>query len=89
YKNHCITIKEKTHKIKWKTRKLDSSTLLHTILIQEGKLKLQENYYEYYHPLEDFSSADFEMIAISGDFKESLNEENERILLVLKKTTAD
>lgn len=89
YQHNKVKIKEKTHKIKWKTKKIDSTTLRHSILIQEGKLKQKEIYFEYYHPLEEFSFEGFETICISGDFKKDLTPESQRILVVLKKTTAN
>lgn len=85
YKHHRIKRKYPTHSIKWTTKKMDSSTLKHTILIKEGKQKLEEIYFEYYHPLESLTFPGFEVIKMSGDFNEDFYEEDERILIVLKK----
>ncbi|MDE6585024.1 MAG: class I SAM-dependent methyltransferase, partial [Anaeroplasmataceae bacterium] len=49
YKKSIFKKKYPTHSLKWKTKKLDSTTLKHTIFIQEGNLKLEENYFEYYY----------------------------------------
>lgn len=85
YKNHKLIIKENTHKIKWKSKKLDSSTLIHNILIKEGRLKQKEQYFEYYHSIDELKHNLFNNILISGDFNATFNNNNERILLVYKK----
>ncbi|MDE7384550.1 MAG: class I SAM-dependent methyltransferase [Anaeroplasmataceae bacterium] len=85
YKHHRFKRKYPTHSIKWTTKKIDSSTLMHSILIKEGKLKLEEIYFEYYHPLESLTFPGFEVVKMCGDFKESLQVQDERILIVLKK----
>ncbi|MCM1131451.1 MAG: class I SAM-dependent methyltransferase [Roseburia sp.] len=85
YKKHTYKKKYPTHSIKWKTHKIDSTILKHSILIKESNLKLEENYYEYYYDIKDFAFDGFEVLKISGDFKENLEDEDERILIVLKK----
>lgn len=85
YKNHKLKIKEKTHKIIWKSKKVNSSILKHNILIKEGSLKQKEQYYEYYYSLDDLKNNKFKEILISGDFKSSYNTNDERIILVYKK----
>lgn len=85
YRHHRFKRKYPTHSIKWTTKRLDSSTLRHSILIKEGKIKLEEIYFEYYHPLESLVFPGFEVIKMSGDFNEDLQAEDERILIVLKK----
>lgn len=85
YKNHKLKIKENTHKIIWKSKKINSSILRHNILIKEGKLKQNEQYYEYFHSLKDLKNNYFKEILISGDFKASYDINDERILLVYKK----
>lgn len=85
YKKHSYKKKYPTHSIKWTTKKLDSSTLKHSIFIKEGKLKLEEIYFEYYHPLESLTFPCFEVVKMSGDFNEDLQATDERIFIVLKK----
>ncbi len=74
-----------TFKIDWKTNKLNSTTLKHDIVITEGDDIIKESYYEYYYNFKDLLDKRFEVIKISGDFNDDLEEGDERILIVLKK----
>ncbi len=85
YKNHKLKIKEKTHRIIWKSKKINSSVLRHNILIKEGKLIQNEQYYEYFHSLDDLKTDYFKKILIGGDFKSTYNEKDDRLLLIYKK----
>lgn len=85
YKKHTLKKKFPAHSIKWTTHKINASTLQHSIHIQEGDLKLEEIYYEYYHDINSLSFEGFEVLKISGDFNEDYLEGDERILVVLKK----
>ncbi len=74
-----------TFKLDWKTKKTSSTSLKHTIKIQEGTDVFIENYYEYYYDIKDLKSSKFKLIKISGDFNDDLELEDERILLVYQK----
>ncbi|MDE6240818.1 MAG: class I SAM-dependent methyltransferase [Anaeroplasmataceae bacterium] len=84
YRHHTFKKKYPTHSIQWTTSKQDR-TLKHSIRIQEGDLKLEETYYEYYHDIKILCFDGFDVLKISGDFNEDLEDEDERILVVLKK----
>ena len=46
---------------------------------------LLETYKEYYHDMSLFSSHQFSLEKLSGDFKDTLDKKDERILFVMKK----
>ncbi len=85
YKHHKLKKRYETHKLKWKTKCVDASTIQHTIQIQEGEFKVEETYYEYYYEIKDIIPDDFKLIKCSGDFKDTLKDSDERILLVLER----
>ena len=59
--------------------------LTHDILIK-GETEIHEIYNEYYYDIFSFIDQDkFEIIKIVGDFNDDLCEDDERILVVLKK----
>ena len=87
YKRHKKTIKNKTHKITWKTKLTSSTTLKHHILIQEGDIQQEETYEEFYYDFQHINFEGYQIIKICGDFNGELNQKDERILIVLKKTS--
>ncbi len=74
-----------TFKIHWKTSLIKPDTLKHNIEITEDDEVIKESYYEYYYDIKDILDKRFEIIKISGDFNDDLEDEDERILIVLKK----
>ena len=74
-----------TFKIHWKTSLIKSDTLKHNIEITEDDESIKETYYEYYYDIKDILDKRFEIIKISGDFNDDLEDDDERILIVLKK----
>ena len=74
-----------TFKIHWKTSLIKPDTLKHNIEITEDDEVIKESYYEYYYDIKDVLDKRFEIIKISGDFNDDLEDEDERILIVLKK----
>ena len=74
-----------TFKIHWKTSLIKPDTLKHNIEITEDDEVIKESYYEYYYDIKDVLDNRFDVIKISGDFNDDLEDEDERILIVLKK----
>jgi len=74
-----------TFKIHWKTSLIKPDTLKHNIEITEDDESIKESYYEYYYDIKDVLDNRFDVIKISGDFNDDLEDEDERILIVLKK----
>ena len=74
-----------TFKIHWKTSLIKPDTLKHNIEITEDDESIKETYYEYYYDIKDILDKRFEIIKISGDFNDDLEDDDERILIVLKK----
>ena len=74
-----------TFKIHWKTSLIKPDTLKHNIEITEDDESIKESYYEYYYDIKDILDKRFEIIKISGDFNDDLEDDDERILIVLKK----
>ena len=73
-----------TFKIKWLTKKVNSTTLKHDITITEGDVVFNESYYEYYHKLKSLNLDGFKLVKLCGDFNDDLMAEDERILVVLQ-----
>lgn len=70
---------------RWKMHLEKPNVLVHDITI-EGDTSFHEIYNEYYYELDDIIDLEkFEVIKIVGDFNDDLTEEDERILVVLKK----
>ncbi len=74
-----------TFKINWVTKRFNPTTLKHEIEIIEDNEKIKETYYEYFYEIKDLLDKRFEVIKISGDFNDDLQDDDERILIVMKK----
>lgn len=85
YKNHKLVKQYVTHDLLWTTNRTDEKTLEHKIQIQEGNECFEECYYEYYHILQNLPMQGFDVIKVCGDFNDDLEDEDERILVVLRK----
>lgn len=69
----------------WKITLKEPNILIHDINIISDE-NIHEIYNEYYYEINDFIDLNkFEVIHISGDFNDDLEDEDERILVVLKK----
>lgn len=84
YDNNLIEEDYHTFKIKWLTKKINSTTLKHDITITEGDVVFNESYYEYYHKLKSLNLDGFKLVKLCGDFNDDLMAEDERILVVLQ-----
>ena len=84
YDNNLIEEDYHTFKIKWLTKKVNSTTLKHDITITEGDVVFNESYYEYYHKLKSLNLEGFKLVKLCGDFNDDLMAEDERILVVLQ-----
>ena len=85
YSTHKLNKNYETFIINWQTKDINSYTLKHDIEIIEDDERIKESYYEYYYPIKLFMDNRFELIKLSGDFNDDLQDEDERILIVLKK----
>ena len=85
YDNNKFEKDFETFKIKWITKKINSSTLKHEIEINEDDESINESYYEYYHPLNELMDSRFNLEKLSGDFNDDLEDEDERIIVVYRK----
>ena len=85
YSGHEMHEDYETFKINWVTKRFNDSTLKHEIEIIEDDEKIKETYYEYYYDIKDILDKRFDIIKIAGDFNDDLTEDDERILIVLKK----
>ncbi len=86
YKHHKFTLKAPTHQLIWKTKTKKPNLLIHEIKIKESDETFLETYKEYYHDMSLFSSHQFSLEKLSGDFKDTLDKKDERILFVMKKS---
>ena len=84
FNNTTITDTLSFAKYRWKM-KVKNNTIFHKITIKDSVNKIVEKYHEYYHDLEDIIDPRFKRISITTDFKETYNENDERILIVLQK----
>ena len=84
YDNNLIEEDYHTFKIKWLTKKVNSTTLKHDISITEGDVVFNESYYEYYHKLKSLNLDGFKLVKLCGDFNDDLMADDERILVVLQ-----
>lgn len=84
YDNNLIEEDYHTFKIKWLTKKINSTTLKHDITITEGDVVFNESYYEYYHKLKSLNLDGFKLVKLCGDFNDDLMADDERILVVLQ-----
>ena len=70
---------------RWQMSVQKPNILTHDIYIN-GESEIHEIYNEYYYDIYDFIDKDkFEIVEIVGDFNDDLSDEDERILVVLKK----
>ena len=81
-----VTLKENLAlaKYTWKM-KVKNKTIYHKITIKDGKSKIVEKYHEYYHDYNEIIDPRFKVVSITTDFKDSFDENDERILIVLQK----
>ena len=84
YRKNLIEEDYHTFKIKWLTKKINSTTLKHDVTITEGDVEFNESYYEYFHKIKSLNLDGFKLIKICGDFNDDLMDEDERILIVLQ-----
>lgn len=84
YRFNEMIEKTPTYEIVWRTNKVNSTTLKHSISIQEGDLSFEEEYYEYYYKLKSLNLKKFKLLKIVGDFNGKLSSKDERILVVLQ-----
>ena len=84
YHKNLIEEDYHTFKIKWLTKKINSTTLKHDVTITEGDVEFNESYYEYFHKIKSLSLDGFKLVKICGDFNDDLMDEDERILIVLQ-----
>lgn len=69
----------------WKINLKVPNILVHDINITSNE-NIHEVYNEYYYDINDFINLNkFEIVNLSGDFNDNLEDEDERILVVLKK----
>lgn len=69
---------------KWKMR-VKNNTLFHKITIKENNTKIIEKYHEFYYDVKDIIDPRFKVISITTDFKDTFDEADERVLVVLQK----
>lgn len=84
YSKHSLIEENHTYTLNWTTKKVDNKTLKHSIIINEGDIELKESYYEYYHEIKSLNLKGFKLIKLSGDFNDDLQDDDERIILVLQ-----
>lgn len=84
YEHHHLQEDHVTFQLDWKTKKQNATTLQHQITITEADEVLKEDYYEYYYELKSLNLDGFKLLKVSGDFNEDLQDEDERILVVLQ-----
>jgi len=85
YENNETIEDYETFKLNWITKKTTPTSLKHTIKITEGDEVITETYNEYYYDIKDVLDKRFKLIKICGDFNDDLQDEDERILIVLQK----
>ena len=71
-------------KYKW-VMKVKNDTIYHKITINDGKNKIVEKYHEYFYDINEILDERFKVVSITGDFKDSFNLDDERMLIVVKK----
>ena len=69
---------------KWKMS-VKNNTIFHKISICENKAKIVEKYHEFYHDVNEIIDPRFKVVSITTDFKDTFDEEDERILVVVQK----
>ncbi len=85
YANNDLDEDYVTFRLKWTTKKINPTTIKHTIKIIEDDEEIVETYNEYYYDVKDLMNNDFNLIKMAGDFNDDLEPEDERILLVYQK----
>ncbi|MBQ3253909.1 MAG: class I SAM-dependent methyltransferase [Acholeplasmatales bacterium] len=85
YENNEIHKDYETFYLDWTTKKVSPTSLRHSIKIKELDEVFSESYYEYYYDIKDVLFKKFNVIKIAGDFNDDLEENDERILIVLQK----
>lgn len=87
YSDNCFKEDYETFQIDWLTRNDGDTRLIHEITIKEDDAIYKETYFEYLYDYKKLNFKGFEIIKIVGDFNDDLEEDDEHILIVLKKTT--
>ncbi len=73
-------------KYQWKMNVEKPNTIHHKIKINEENEEFNENYDEHYYDYKDLlKDKRFKLVKVVGDFKNKLDENDERILIILKK----
>ncbi len=87
YNKNKYKYNTKNYKVSWKTKHINNTSLKHEIIIKDKilKNKYQEEYFEYYYDLDSLNFHKFKVVKIVGDFKDNLDPDDERILVVLQK----
>lgn len=85
YDNNVICEDYETFKINWSTKLINKNKLKHTIIINENDNEFTESYYEYFYEINEILNKKFDCLKICGDFNDDLQNDDERILIVLKK----
>ena len=85
YANNDLDEDYVTFRLKWTTKKINPTTIKHTIKIIEDDEEIVETYNEYYYDVKDLMNNDFNLIKMAGDFNDDLEPEDERILLIFQK----
>jgi len=86
YDHHEFHKDYETFYVDWVSEMIDNDTLCHHIKIKDVDESFEEDYYEYYYNIGDVLDKRFEIIKIVGDFNDDLQDDDERILFVLKKS---
>lgn len=71
-------------KYKWKM-KVKNNILYHDITINDEGYKVNEKYFEVYYDYKEIIDSRFKLIKVVTDFKDSYDEKDERVLVVLQK----
>ncbi len=73
-------------KYDWKLNITKPNKLIHNIKIKEGSKKINEIYNEYFYDFNDLIDLNkFNILKVSGDFKDSYHIDDERVVVVLQK----
>lgn len=85
YENNYISEDFGDFSYTWKTNKKDKNTLCHKIIFNEYTETTEEIFEETYYDYKQLLDPRFKVVEILGDFTEEVNNETERILIVLQK----
>ncbi len=85
YEHNEIHKDYETFYLDWTTKRATPNSLKHTISIKEIDENFKESYYEYFYEVKDVLNKKFKLIKLSGDFNDDLEDEDERILIVMQR----